>query len=37
MWLRLATHGNVAELRGSVQAFYRLHDLNMHRRWFMTS
>jgi glycosyltransferase involved in cell wall biosynthesis len=34
MWLRLATHGDVAELRGSVQAFYRLHDQNMHRQWF---
>lgn len=34
MWLRLATQGNVAELRGSVQAFYRLHDRNMHKQWF---
>jgi glycosyltransferase involved in cell wall biosynthesis len=34
IWLRLATQGNVAELRGTVQAFYRLHDLNMHRQWF---
>lgn len=34
MWLRLATRGNVAELRGGVQAFYRLHNHNMHRQWF---
>lgn len=34
MWLRLATRGNVAELRGSIQAFYRLHDRNMHKQWF---
>ncbi|RXG91472.1 glycosyltransferase family 2 protein [Bradyrhizobium vignae] len=34
MWLRLATRGNVAELQGSVQAFYRLHEQNMHRQWF---
>jgi glycosyltransferase involved in cell wall biosynthesis len=34
MWLRLATHGDVAELKGAVQAFYRLHDVNMHKQWF---
>lgn len=34
MWLRLATQGNVAELAGPVQAFYRQHDTNMHRQWF---
>jgi glycosyltransferase involved in cell wall biosynthesis len=34
MWLRLATRGRVAELRGAVQAFYRVHDNNMHRKWF---
>jgi glycosyltransferase involved in cell wall biosynthesis len=34
MWLRLATQGNVAELRNSVQAFYRMHDRNMHKQWY---
>ena len=34
MWLRLATRGDVAELKGCVQAFYRVHDVNMHKRWF---
>lgn len=34
MWLRLAARGRVAELRGVVQAYYRLHDTNMHRNWF---
>ena len=34
MWLRLATRGQVAELRGTVQAYYRLHDKNMHKKWF---
>ena len=34
MWLRLATRGQVAELRGVVQAYYRLHDTNMHKKWF---
>ena len=34
MWLRLACHGDVAELQGPVQAFYRLHSDNMHRQYF---
>lgn len=34
MWLRLATRGNVAELAGAVQAYYRVHDTNMHKKWF---
>lgn len=34
MWLRLATRGRVAELKGVIQAYYRLHDTNMHRKWF---
>lgn len=34
MWLRLATQGDIAELAGSVQAFYRQHDVNMHKQWF---
>jgi glycosyltransferase involved in cell wall biosynthesis len=34
MWLRLATRGRVAELRGVAQAYYRLHENNMHKRWF---
>jgi len=34
MWLRLATRGNVAELRDCVQAFYRLHEQNMHKQYF---
>ena len=34
MWLRLSTRGRVAELTGVVQAYYRLHDDNMHRNWF---
>ena len=34
MWLRVATRGRVAELRGVVQAYYRVHDNNMHGKWF---
>lgn len=34
MWLRLAARGGVAELIGVVQAYYRVHDENMHKRWF---
>ena len=34
MWLRLATRGRVAELQGAVQAYYRVHDNNMHGNWF---
>lgn len=34
MWLRLATRGRVAELRGVVQAFYRVHDTNMHKNLY---
>lgn len=34
MWLRLATRGQVAELKGPAQAYYRLHDKNMHKKWF---
>lgn len=37
MWLRLATQGDVAELQGGIQAYYRLHAENMHRRWFFDS
>ncbi|MCW2283328.1 glycosyltransferase involved in cell wall biosynthesis [Rhodoblastus acidophilus] len=33
MWLRLATHGDVAQL-SCAQAFYRVHDVNMHFAWF---
>jgi glycosyltransferase involved in cell wall biosynthesis len=34
MWLRLATRGRVAELRGVVQAFYRVHETNMHKNLY---
>jgi glycosyltransferase involved in cell wall biosynthesis len=34
MWLRLATRGHVAELKGVVQAYYRVHESNMHKQWF---
>jgi glycosyltransferase involved in cell wall biosynthesis len=34
MWLRLAVRGSVAELRGAIQAFYRVHDANMHRNLY---
>lgn len=34
MWLRLATRGRVVELRGVVQAYYRVHDNNMYKKWF---
>ena len=34
MWLRLATRGRVAELRGVIQAYYRVHDNNISRNWF---
>ncbi|MFD2080547.1 Glycosyl transferase family 2 [Actinopolymorpha cephalotaxi] len=33
-WLRLALHGDVATVLGVDQAFYRLHDTNMHRTKF---
>ncbi|MGW5360169.1 glycosyltransferase family 2 protein [Actinopolymorpha pittospori] len=34
MWLRLSLHGDVAMVLGVEQAFYRLHDTNMHRTMF---
>jgi glycosyltransferase involved in cell wall biosynthesis len=33
LWLRLATQGRVAQLREVVQAFYRVHDTNMHKSY----
>jgi len=34
MWMRFAAHADVGYLRGVDQAYYRRHDLNMHKTDF---
>jgi hypothetical protein len=34
LWLRLAAHADVGRVNGMKQAYYRVHDANMHSTWF---